>query len=199
MTPERRRACPPNEKHHMSSKLVIRHLLVGQGPERLQPRAAQARDSYLSCRHAAASANSHLDGVGSELAEEVAVLAKGLCQAQGEGDLGHTAVDLLREFREAAVPDHAVGEDVAEDEALAVLGEGLGLKEAKDLLGLRVVTKHGRGKTKGRLLLVRGLRLEVEGLNTCMSQRQLFQRSTPLCEPIRRSTASYELGGICTG
>ena len=114
--------------------------------------------------------------MNSKLVEEVAILAESLREAEGKGNLGHTAVHLLREFREATVPDHAVGENVAEDEALAVLGVCLGLKEAEDLLGLCVITEYGRGKAEGHLLLIRGLGLQVKRLLTCNLSVRIFAR-----------------------
>ena len=89
----------------------------------------------------------YLDGVGSELIDEIAV--EGLHETEGEGNLGHAAVDLLGELGEATVPHDSVGENIAEDEALAVLGEGLGLEEAEDLLGLRVATEDGARRGPG--------------------------------------------------
>ena len=45
----------------------------------------------------------YLDGVGSELIEEVAV--KRVHETEGEGNLGHTAVNLLSKRGEATVPE----------------------------------------------------------------------------------------------
>jgi hypothetical protein len=66
-------------------------------------RSAAARRGPSAAVRVSGGTELYLDGVGSELIEEVAV--KRVHETEGESNLGHTAVDLLSKRGETTVPE----------------------------------------------------------------------------------------------